>query len=202
MELLNIRTRKSLCKRPWLRVDRDKLKSRMGAAETAIFNRLQAISRSSDHAAERQAIVDALALIRVLKRDALDFPEWEKKQSRANWSSKLRALPRSTDTCSDFETSAETPAERASCSGNTSLYSLNIISGVAGINLFRTWAASMPFITGIERSKTIKSGRNLSAFSIASWPFSQKRGFNLAGDENCLASAEPQTSRSGTVFSR
>ena len=60
-------------------VDKDKLKSRVDAAETAIFNRLQVISRSSDHAAERQAIADALALIRVLKRDALDFPEWEKK---------------------------------------------------------------------------------------------------------------------------
>ena len=60
-------------------VDKEKLKSRMGAAETAIFNRLQAISGSSDHSPERQAIADALALIRVLKRDALDFPEWEKK---------------------------------------------------------------------------------------------------------------------------
>src|ERR1700722_1127817 len=60
-------------------VDKDKLKSQVGAAEPAIFNRLQAISRSPDHAAEHQAIADALALIRVLKRDALDFPEWEKK---------------------------------------------------------------------------------------------------------------------------
>ena len=60
-------------------VDKDKLKSQVGAAETAIFNRLQAISRSPDHAAEHQAIADALALIRVLKRDALDFPEWEKR---------------------------------------------------------------------------------------------------------------------------
>ena len=60
-------------------VDKEKLKSRMGAAETAIFNRLQAISGSSDHSPERQAIADALALIRVLKRDALDFPEWGKK---------------------------------------------------------------------------------------------------------------------------
>jgi hypothetical protein len=77
MELLNIRTGKSLCKRAVVEVDNDKLKSRVGAAETAIFNRLQAISRSSDHAAERQAIADALALIRILKRDALDFPEWE-----------------------------------------------------------------------------------------------------------------------------
>jgi hypothetical protein len=60
-------------------VDKEKLKSRVGAAETAIFHRLQAISSSSDHSAERQAIADALALIRALKRDALDFPEWEKK---------------------------------------------------------------------------------------------------------------------------
>jgi hypothetical protein len=34
-------------------VEKDKLKSRVDAAETAIFNRLQVISRSSDHAAER-----------------------------------------------------------------------------------------------------------------------------------------------------
>ena len=50
-------------------VDKDKLKSRVGTAETAIFNRLQALSCSSDHATERQAIADALALIRVLKRE-------------------------------------------------------------------------------------------------------------------------------------
>jgi hypothetical protein len=40
----------------------------------------------------------------------------------------------------------------ASRSENTSLQSLNTIIGVMGINRFNTHAASMPFITGIERS--------------------------------------------------
>jgi hypothetical protein len=48
------------------------------AAETAIFNRLQAMSHNSDEAAKRQAIEDALAALRVLKRDNLGFPDWEK----------------------------------------------------------------------------------------------------------------------------
>jgi hypothetical protein len=79
MEVLNIRTGKSLHNQAPVEVDKDKLKSRVGAAKTAIFNRLQAISHGSDHAAERQAIANALALIGVLKREALDFPEWEKE---------------------------------------------------------------------------------------------------------------------------
>jgi hypothetical protein len=52
---------------------------RVMAAETAIFNRLQAMSHNSDETAERQAIDDALAALRVLKRDNLGFPDWEKK---------------------------------------------------------------------------------------------------------------------------
>jgi len=56
-----------------------KLAERVEAAETAIFNRLQTISQSSDHQAERQAIEDALAALRVLKRDELGFTDWEKK---------------------------------------------------------------------------------------------------------------------------
>jgi len=47
-------------------------------AETAISNRLHSISHSSHDAAERQAIEDALANLRVLKRDSLGFPDWEK----------------------------------------------------------------------------------------------------------------------------
>jgi len=62
-----------------LELDRKKLLERVKAAETAIFNRLQAISHSSDAHAERQAIEDALASLRVLKRDNLGFPDWEKK---------------------------------------------------------------------------------------------------------------------------
>jgi hypothetical protein len=63
----------------FLELDTEKLRERVAAAETAIFNRLQAISRSSDAQAERQAIEDALAGLRVLERDNLGFPDWEKK---------------------------------------------------------------------------------------------------------------------------
>ena len=60
-------------------LDREKLPQRVAAAETAIFNRLQAISQSADNRAERQAIQDALANLRVLMREKLAFPDWEKK---------------------------------------------------------------------------------------------------------------------------
>jgi len=49
------------------------------AAEAAIFNRLQAISQSPAREAERHAIRDAAAKLRILKRDGLGFPDWEKK---------------------------------------------------------------------------------------------------------------------------
>jgi hypothetical protein len=62
-----------------LELDRKKLPERVVASETAIFNRLQAISQSSDHQTERQAIDDALTALRVLKRENLGFPDWEKK---------------------------------------------------------------------------------------------------------------------------
>jgi len=48
------------------------LLERVTAAETAIFNRIQAILPR--HAAERQAIEDALANLRVLRRDNLGLP--------------------------------------------------------------------------------------------------------------------------------
>ena len=59
--------------------DREKLAERVTAAETAIFVRLQAISQSADHRAEHQAIENAAAILHVLKRDKLGFPDWEKK---------------------------------------------------------------------------------------------------------------------------
>ena len=62
-----------------LELDPKRLFERVMAAETAIFNRLQAMSHTSDGHAERQAIEDALASLRVLKRDNLGFPDWEKK---------------------------------------------------------------------------------------------------------------------------
>ena len=65
-------------------VERDtkKLLERVHTAETAIFNRLQELIQSSDNPefeAERQAIQDALNALRFLKRDKLDFPDWEKE---------------------------------------------------------------------------------------------------------------------------
>jgi hypothetical protein len=62
-----------------IELDKDKLKALVAEAEAAIFYRLQAISQDTDHTAERQAIQDAVATLRVVKREGLEFPDWEKK---------------------------------------------------------------------------------------------------------------------------
>jgi hypothetical protein len=62
-----------------LEFDPKLITERLQAAEGANFKRLQAISQSTDNRTERQAIEDALAALRVLKRDRLNFPDWEKK---------------------------------------------------------------------------------------------------------------------------
>ena len=56
-----------------------KLFQRVVEAEVAVFNRLQTMSHNPDSHAERQAIEDALATLRVYKRDKLGFADWEKK---------------------------------------------------------------------------------------------------------------------------
>jgi hypothetical protein len=56
-------------------LDREKLSQLVEAAEAAIFERLQQISQNSDYHTERQVIEDALAALRVLKRDELGFPD-------------------------------------------------------------------------------------------------------------------------------
>ena len=61
-----------------LELDRRNLAQRVAAAEAAIYKRLQVIAESGDHQAERQAIEDALEAIRVLEREKLNFPDWEK----------------------------------------------------------------------------------------------------------------------------
>jgi len=57
-----------------LELDRKKLPERATAAETAIFNRIQALLQDPDHPAERQAIENALANRRVIRRENLGFP--------------------------------------------------------------------------------------------------------------------------------
>jgi hypothetical protein len=47
--------------------DEKKLKERIAAVEAAISNRLRAITGDANHHAERQAIEDALSLLRILK---------------------------------------------------------------------------------------------------------------------------------------
>jgi hypothetical protein len=61
-----------------IEVDPKKILERVHLAETAIFNRLQVMSNSPDSRAERQAIESALAGLRVIKRENLGFPDWEK----------------------------------------------------------------------------------------------------------------------------
>jgi hypothetical protein len=65
-----------------LELDPKKLLERVHEAEIAIFNRLQELAQSpgnSDSEAERQAIQKALGALRSLKRNKLDFPDWENK---------------------------------------------------------------------------------------------------------------------------
>jgi hypothetical protein len=62
----------------FLEPEPEKLSERVQAAETAIYERLQQISQNAEHHTERQVIADALAALRVLKRDELGFPDWEK----------------------------------------------------------------------------------------------------------------------------
>jgi hypothetical protein len=66
----------------FLELDPKDLLERVHTAEAAIFKRRLELVQSSDrqdHKAEQQAIEDALSALRVLKRDKLDFPDWEKK---------------------------------------------------------------------------------------------------------------------------
>lgn len=60
-------------------LDKDKLKERVAAAEAAIFERQQAISQSRNHHAERQSMEYALGNLRVVKKEILEFPDWQRK---------------------------------------------------------------------------------------------------------------------------
>ena len=91
-----------------------------------------------------------------------------------------RAFSSNTERSSLFDIQEAIPVVRVSRSDSTSLNSLNTMMGVIGNNRFNSQAASMPFITGMERSIMIRSGWSIWAISTASCPFS----------------ASPQTSKS------
>ena len=52
------------------------LSEKIHAVEQAIFERLQNLAHDSTHQTERQAIADALSVLRTLQRDKLSFPDW------------------------------------------------------------------------------------------------------------------------------
>jgi hypothetical protein len=59
-----------------LETDKQQLEAKIHFAEWKIFQRLQTISADSDHHGERSAIADAVNALGVLKRDALNYPDW------------------------------------------------------------------------------------------------------------------------------
>ena len=60
-----------------LEIDKEKLKLRVEAAEAAIFQRQQELAQNHHDLVEQQAIQDALNTLRIIKREVLDFPDWE-----------------------------------------------------------------------------------------------------------------------------
>ena len=61
-----------------LEFDREKLTQKIQEVENLIFERQQQLNQASNSHPEREAIQDALNIIRVLKRDKLGFPDWRK----------------------------------------------------------------------------------------------------------------------------
>jgi hypothetical protein len=59
-----------------LEVNKQRLEAKIQLAEWKIFQRLQTISADSDHHEERLAIADAVNALRILKRDTLNYPDW------------------------------------------------------------------------------------------------------------------------------
>jgi len=62
-----------LCQDALVELDKNKLPERVAAAEAAIVSRLQAMEAGDDSLKERQAIADALANLRVLKRESIGY---------------------------------------------------------------------------------------------------------------------------------
>jgi hypothetical protein len=53
------------------------LATKIHAAELAIFERLQYLAHDLGHEAERQAIAEAVSVLRTLQREKLSFPDWD-----------------------------------------------------------------------------------------------------------------------------
>ena len=60
-----------------LETDEQKLREKIHLAEWKVFQRLQQISADANHREERVAISDALHALRTLKREVLNYPDWD-----------------------------------------------------------------------------------------------------------------------------
>jgi hypothetical protein len=59
--------------------DRQSLRERVDAAESALFLRLQALAESAGGDEERHAISEAIEALRAIQREQLGYPEWDTK---------------------------------------------------------------------------------------------------------------------------
>jgi hypothetical protein len=60
-----------------LELDLHKLPGKIQQVETLIFERLQQLRISKNGAGEREAINDSLDVLRTVKRERLQFPDWK-----------------------------------------------------------------------------------------------------------------------------
>jgi hypothetical protein len=57
-------------------LDREKLREKVQDVENLIFKRVQQLSQMTGGRREREAINEALSILRTIKRDKLSYPDW------------------------------------------------------------------------------------------------------------------------------
>lgn len=57
--------------------DPEKLSEKLQQVEGLILDRLRELYRKDDGGQEHEALKDALATLRIIKRDKLGFPDWQ-----------------------------------------------------------------------------------------------------------------------------
>ena len=73
--------------------DPRKLESLVYAAETAIFNRMQALNGNPDGSAEQMAIPEAIRKLRRVQIEILGYPDWRSKAGPGNhYASRARSI--------------------------------------------------------------------------------------------------------------
>jgi hypothetical protein len=60
-----------------LEFDRKKLREKLEKVKTSILERLLQLHQGGNGQSEREAINDALATLRVLNQEKLDYPDWK-----------------------------------------------------------------------------------------------------------------------------